>query len=160
MRRFIRRKPQDTDVVDGGVRHYVDENLPKKIQSAQITSFSCKFSSMDRSMQDTPIAGQVFTLIATADSCTCKIRNRGRQIVSETFTPDQDFMRRLQEIVERYDMARNNGQHYRVSGLPPDYGIKLEVCYASGECIRIYDNQSCFLSNLAMEELAALFQRS
>lgn len=159
MRRFFRRKPQDTDIVDGGVRHYVDENLPKKIQSAQITSFSCKFSSMDRSMQDTPVAGQVFTLIAAADSCTCKIRDREKQTVSETFTPDQDFMRRLQELVVRYDMAQKNGQYYSVSGLPPDFGIDLEVRYASGERIRIYDNQSCFLSNAAMEELTALFQQ-
>ena len=45
MRRFIRRKPQDTDIVDGGVRHYVDENLPKKIQSAEITCFSCIVSN-------------------------------------------------------------------------------------------------------------------
>jgi len=159
MRRFIRRKPPDTDCIDGGVRHYVDENLPKKIQSAEITYFSCKFSSMDRSMQDTPIAGQVFTLIATADSCTCKIRDREMQTVSETFTPDQDFMRRLQELVVRYDMAQKNGQYYSVSGLPPDFGIDLEVRYASGERIRIYDNQSCFLSNAAMEELTALFQQ-
>ena len=110
-------------------------------------------------MQDTPIAGQVFTLIATADSCTCKIRDREMQTVSETFTPDQDFMRRLQELVVRYDMAQKNGQYYSVSGLPPDFGIDLEVRYASGERIRIYDNQSCFLSNAAMEELTALFQQ-
>lgn len=159
MRRFIRRKPRDTDIIDGGVRHYVDEELPKEIQSTQIISFFCKFSSMARLLQDTPIAGQVFTLVASADSCSCKIRNREKQLVSNAFTPDKDFMHRLQEIVDRYDMARNNGQHYSVSGLPPDYGIDLEVCYASGERIRIYDNQSCFLSNAAMEELTALFQQ-
>ncbi len=159
MKRYFRRKPPDTDVIDGGVRKFVDEGLPKEIQSAQITSFSCKFSSMDRSMQDTPIAGQVFTLTATTDSCTCKIRDRNKQIASDTFTPDKDFMRRLQEIIVRYDMAQKNGQYYSVSGLPPDYGIKLEVCYASGEQIRINNNQSCFLSNAAMEELVTLFQQ-
>lgn len=156
---LYRKKPATNPQVDGGVRHYVDESLPKEIQSTQIIYFHCKFSSMARSMADTPIAGQVFTLTATEESCTCKIRDRSKEIISETFVPDANFFGQLQQIVSRHDMARENGQHYRVSGLPPDFGIDLEVRYSSGEVIRTSNNQSCFLSNEAMEELAALFQR-
>jgi len=149
----------DTDDIDGGVRHYVDESLPKKIQSTEITYFHCRFSSMDRVLADTPIAGQIFTLTATRESCNCEIRDRDKQITSQTFIPDADFFARLQDIVSRYDMAHENGRHYKVSGLPPNFGITLEVQYASGEQIRTSDNQNCFLPNEAMEELAALFQQ-
>lgn len=156
---LYRKKPEANPQVDGGVRHYMDESLPKQIHSTEITYFFCKFSSMSRSLEDTPIAGQVFTLTATKESCTCKIRDRSKEITSETFVPDEDFFVLLQQIVSRYDMAQKNGQHYRVSGLPPDFGIDLEVRYSSGEAIRTSNNQSCFLSNEAMEELAALFQQ-
>lgn len=149
----------DTDDIDGGVRHYVDESLPKQIQSTEITYFHCRFSSLDRVLADTPIAGQVFTLTAAKESCTCEIRDRDEQITSQTFIPDADFFARLQDIVSRYDMAHENGRHYKVCGLPPNFGIALEVQYASGEQIRTSDNQNCFLSNEAMEELVALFQQ-
>ncbi len=151
---------RDTDTIDGGVRHHVDESLPKEITSTRITYFYCRFSSLDRTLEDTPIAGQVFTLTATKESCTCQIRTREMEVTSETFVPDEGFFDRLQQIVSRHDMARNNGQHHKVSGLPPNFGMDLEVHYASGEQIRTSDNQDCFLSNQAMEELAALFQQS
>lgn len=149
----------ETDDIDGGVRHYVDESLPKEIQSTEITYFHCRFSSLDRVLADTPIAGQIFTLTATKESCTCEIRDRDNQITSQTFIPDAGFFTRLQDVVSHYDMARENGRHYKVSGLPPNFGIALEVQYASGEQIRTSDNQNCFLSNEAMEELVALFQQ-
>ena len=44
-----------------------------------------------------------------------------------------------------------------MSGLPPDYGVKLDIQYASGESIRASNNQDCFLSLEAMEELISLF---
>lgn len=154
-----RSSPPDTDCIDGGVRHCQDESLPKEIQSTQITDFYCRFSSMDRVEADTHIAGQVFTLTATKESCTCKVRDRNRQTISVTFLPGEDFFARLQDIVSRYDMAQENGKHYKVSGLPPDFGIDLEVRYASGEYIRTTNNQSCFLPIKAMEALVALFNQ-
>ncbi len=156
---LLRKKASPNPEIDGGVRHYADEDAPKTIQSAEITYFHCRFSSMDRSMADTPVAGQIFTLTAAKESDSCQIRNRDRETTSQTFVPDADFFVRLQDIVSRYDMAQQNGQHYSVSGLPPDFGIRLEVRYASGETIRTSDNQNCFLSNNAMEELVALFQQ-
>ena len=149
----------DTDDIDGGVRHYVEESLPKEIQSTEITYFHCRFSSLDREMTDTRIAGQIFTFTATTESCTCEIQDRDKETTAKTFVPDADFFTRLQDIVSRYDMAQENGQHYKVSGLPPGFGIDLEVRYASGETIRTSNNQSCFLSNEAMEALVALFQQ-
>lgn len=148
----------NTDVIDGGVHHFEDEHAPKTIQSTEITYFYCKFSSMDRSMEETSVAGQIFTLTATKDSYTCELRNRDNETTVETFATGADFLVQLQDIVSRYEMAQENGLHHTVSGLPPDFGIDLEVQYASGETIRTSNNQHCFLSNAAMEELVALFQ--
>lgn len=153
-----RKKPPDhADEIEGGVRHYVDESLPKEIRSTEITYFFCRFSALDRPLEDTTVAGQIFTLTASRESGICQVRNRSKDTISETFQPDAAFFDRLQDIVSRYEMAQNNGQHYSVSGLPPEFGIELEVRYASGERIHTSNNQSCFLSNAAMEELAALF---
>ena len=40
-----RFKKDNTDVIDGGVRHWEDTNAPKVIQSTKITSFFCKASA-------------------------------------------------------------------------------------------------------------------
>ena len=156
---LCRRKPASTDEIDGGVRHRVDTDAPKEIHSTQITFFKCKFSSLDRPMDDTPVAGQIFTLTATEDSCCFQVRTRDNETVSQTFIPDAEFFVHLQQIVSQYGFAQYNGQYYKVSGLPPDFGIELEVRYASGESIQTSDNQSCFLSNEAMEALVTLFQQ-
>ena len=66
-------------------------------------------------------------------------------------------MTSLQEIVSKYDFAQYNGYISKVSGLPHMYGAKLDIKYASGERIYAHDNQDCFISLDAMNELVELF---
>ena len=66
-------------------------------------------------------------------------------------------MARLQEIVSAYDFAQYNGYYHSVSGLPDMYGETLDVVYASGERLHVYDNQSGFLPYEAIIELVMLF---
>ena len=66
-------------------------------------------------------------------------------------------MTSLQEIVSKYDFAQYNGYISKVSGLPHMYGAKLDIKYASGESIYAHDNQDCFISLDAMNELVELF---
>lgn len=150
------REPESTDEIDGGVRHYVDTEAPKKIQSTEIAFFHCEFSTTDLCLEDSHIAGHMITLHAAGDGGYCKLE--GRSESEESFSPNEGFFRQLQQIVSRYDLAQYNGTHYTVSGLPPNIGMDLEVRYASGEYIRASNNQSCFLPLEAMEELVSLFQ--
>lgn len=153
---LCRKKTSPEPEIDGGVRHSVDENAPKVIRSTEITSFYCKFSTTDRMRGDSPIAGHIITLQADGSIATYALW--GHPETSGSFIPDAAFFRQLQKTVAQYDFAQYNGQHYTVSGLPPDHGMKLEIRYASGESIRSSDNQSCFLPLEAMEALVALFE--
>lgn len=155
-----RKKKADTTVeVDGGVRHRVDTNAPKSIVSTEIVAFSCKFSALNFLARDTGLAGRIFTLHADQNSGSYEECTREKVYEKKTFTATPEFFAQLQQIVERYDFARYNGQFYTVSGLPPDFGANLEVRYASGERICASNNQSCFLPMEAMESLVALFKK-
>ena len=147
----------DTDEIDGGTRHYVDENAPKTIASNQIVSFSCEFSATNLAMNDSPIAGRYYTLYAAEDGGSYEARGGGEVFGEREFTPDAEFFDALQQIVSQYDFAQFNGQFYTVAGLPPDHGAVLNIRYDSGESIRASDNQSCFIPLKAMEELVNLF---
>ena len=143
--------------IGGGVTHYVDTKAPKTINSTQIISFHCEFSTTNLAINSSPAAGRYHTLRAAQDNCSYEARVSSTIYNEKTFTPDAAFFDALQQIVSQYDFAQYNGQFYTVSGLPPDYGVKLEILYDSGERIRCSNNQSCFLSIEVMEELVSLF---
>ena len=152
-----KRSHTDTDEVDGGVRHCEDTDAPKTIVSTGIVSFSCEFSAYCLSPGSSPVAGRYYTLRAGKGSGCYEARGGGTLYEKFAFTPDAAFFASLQQLVAKYDFARYNGKFYTVSGLPPDYGARLDVRYESGESIQSSNNQSCFLSEEAMEALAELF---
>lgn len=141
----------------GGVTHYVDTKAPKTINSTQIISFHCEFSTTNLAINSSPAAGRYHTLRAAQDNCSYEARVSSTIYNEKTFTPDAAFFDALQQIVSQYDFAQYNGQFYTVSGLPPNLGAKLEIQYDSGECIHSSNNQSCFIPLEAMEELVTLF---
>lgn len=147
----------ETDEIDGGTRHYVDEGALKTTESTQIVSFSCEFSATNLAIDSSPIAGRYYTLYAAQDSGSYEARGGGDVFGQREFTPDGAFFDALQQIVSKYDFAQYNGQFYSVAGLPPDHGAQLEIRYDSGESIQASDNQGCFLPLEAMEELVNLF---
>lgn len=156
---LCRKKTSPNPEIDGGVRHFHDDNAPKEINATEITDFRCKFSTVDLMREDSPIAGHLFTLYACQKEGYFELRDRSKEEGKKTFAPDETFFGELQQIVSQYAFAQHNGQHYRVSGLPPHFGMELEIRYASGEEIRASNNQSCFLPLEAMEALVALFEQ-
>lgn len=147
----------ETEPIDGGTRHYVDTDAPKTIESTQITSFACEFSTTDLMMNSSPIAGRYYTLYAAADGGSYEARGGGDVYGKRTFEPDAAFWGALQQIVSQYDLAQHNGQFYTVAGLPPDHGAKLDILFDSGERICASNNQSSFIPLEAMEKLVNLF---
>lgn len=150
-------KSRNTDDIDGGVVTNLDENAPKEIKSQKIVSFYCKFSTMDLSSEDTAFAGEVYTLKADENTVSFETRNKVIEGALKSFAPDEDFFKNLQDIVAKYELVKYNGKYHSVSGLPPDFGIKLEIIYDSKESIKASDNQDCFLSIESIEELLNLF---
>lgn len=152
-----KRSRSDTDEVDGGVQHCEDTDAPKTVVSTEIVSFSCEFSAYCLSIDGSPVAGRYHTLYAGQGAGRYEARGGGTVYEQFAFTPDATFFAALQQLVAKYDLAQYNGKFYTVSGLPPDYGAKLDIRYSSGESIRSSNNQSCFLPAEAMEAFAALF---
>lgn len=150
-------KTADTDVIDGGVVHNDNVDAPKTIVSKEIVSFSCEFSTLTL-MEETELENDVFCLEAALSDGVVTGTCSSREIQKQTFEADASFMKRLQEIAEEYDFAQYNGMQYRVSGLPDQFGAKLNILYESGEQIYASNNQDCFLTLAAMEELFSLFR--
>ena len=154
---------RETDDIDGGVKTYNSgEDSPKVIESTEIVSFECEFSLIAAVFEEeSELSGRIYKLSAVLEDATVKSNiqwsNRAGAGEEHDFTADASFMASLQEIVSKYDFAQYNGYISKVSGLPHMYGAKLDIKYASGESIYAHDNQDCFISLDAMNELVELF---
>ena len=154
------RIPEETGE-DGGVSYRSEgTDAPKKIGSAEITAFSCVFSTFAFEESE-GLGNRVYELNASVHGdgvqgnfCS---RSRDGEEEAHTFVADSSFMTRLQEIAAEYDFAAHNGFRHTVNGLPDMYGAGLDIRYASGETVSAYDNQDCFLPPDAMRELVVLF---
>ncbi len=137
----------------GGTVDNTDPDAPKEIASSEIESFRCALSlrSLDREGQGRALL-PYYELTArrteTGVSCT---RN------GSEFTAEPGFLERLQEIVERYDLAQYNGIDRETHGLPEFFGSMIHVEYASGEKIFASDNTLAFLPDDAALDLVTLF---
>ena len=145
--------------VDGGVTDNSDLGAPKTIESTQIVSFDCRFSTMDAA-EPGALGNHIYELQAKLENGAVKgtyqVRDTGE---ARSFRASHDFLDEIQGLVGMYDLAQYNGHSYTVAGLPGEYGAQLEVQYASRESIYAYDNQDNFLSWGAMNELLKLFER-
>ena len=47
----------------------------------------------------------------------------------------------IDNLFKKYNVAKQNGIYYKVSGLPSFYGLKIDVTYDSGENLYCYNNQ-------------------
>lgn len=154
----------DTDVEvmveDGYLEDSTDTGAPKMIESTEITSFECCFSTAPFE-EDIHLEYDFyqFSAVLKGDTVSASVYASSRygDELQETFETDTSFMEEMQAIVSQYNLAAHNGHYVVVQGLPDMYGAELDVEYVSGESISAYDNESSFLSIDAMEEIEALF---
>ena len=150
---------EDDVPIDGGATDNSDTNAPKSIESTQIISFNCRFSTMD---VDEPgeLGNHIYFLQAKPENGGVKgmyqVQDTGEE---HSFRASQNFLGELQTLVAIYQIAQHNGHVYTVAGLPNEYGAQLNVQYTSGESIYANDNQDNFLTLEAMNELLKLFER-
>lgn len=154
---------RNTDHIDGGVKTYNSgEDSPKVIESTEIISFEFEVSLYTIVLEEeSELVGRNYKLSAVLEdgAVKSKIKWRDRAGAGEEhdFTADKSFMTSLQEIVSKYNFAQYNGYISKVSGLPDMYGAKIDINYASGECIYAHNNQDCFIPFEAIEELVELY---
>lgn len=150
---------EDDGPIDGGVTDNSALTAPKSIESTQIISFDCRFSTMDI---DKPgkLGNHIYQLHANFENGAVQgmyqVRDTGE---THSFRVSQKFLGEVQILVAFYSLAQYNGHDYTVAGLPDEYGALLDVRYASSESIYANDNQDNFLPLEAMKELLNLFER-
>lgn len=124
----------------GGHTDLTDPDAPKSVSSTEITSFRCYVNVMGLGRDYPQFTEWSYTFSAD-------LEKDGGELMSA-----------LQSIVSRYDLAQFNGISRYTAGLPDNFGIDLEVRYASGECIRAADNQDMLIPAEAAAELVELFR--
>ncbi len=125
-------KPADQEVtdepVDGGNTHRVDPDAPKVIGSKDITDLETSFFVATR--WDSEENGFFrFTVRQAGGALTATEENRGISCPA-----DGTLLGALQEIIDRYGLASQNGLYDVTAGLAPEYQPGgITVLYASGE---------------------------
>ena len=156
LRKFSR---QSSDDIDGGVVTRTWADAPKVIASQDIVDFHCVISLF--AACDVPLPPRIYKLDAVLRDGAVLVRwewrDRAGAYDAQEYTTESEFLSRLQGIVGQYALAQYNGYYHSVSGLPDFYGESLDILYASGENIHVYDNQSGFLPPEAVQDLILQF---
>ena len=150
----------------GGIRtDNTDPDAPKAINSTEIISFECSFSTL-RDL-DPGKLGKRFCSFQAARQNGSVIGSYRSDVPSSPelsvkcdFKTDASFMAKLQDAVSNHGISRHNGLSVRVSGLPSKLGAKLYIVYASGETVSASNNQTNFLSSEEMEAIEAVFRQA
>ena len=123
--------PAEEAPLCGGVTDRTDHSAPKVIASKQISAVVASFW-----LQDEEGRGTRWTLSAKNDS-SGGVSVSVEGAVKEEAQADSAFLDAVQEVIERFELAKLNGIDRVTAGLPPAYSPTwLSVDYASGE--RLY----------------------
>lgn len=118
--------------VTGGVDDRTDPNAPKVIESKEIVSFSadvCLIGEWSPGREN-----YRYEFAAKPDGSGALVASEAETGIS--VPADGELLAALQEIVEKYGLASQNGVYRVTAGLPPEYqACTVTVNYASRERI-------------------------
>ncbi|MCR5099760.1 MAG: hypothetical protein K6B41_00230 [Butyrivibrio sp.] len=136
---------------------------PKTIESTEITSFECWFSTADFT-EPGSLGNHIYEMKASLDgdvvTGSYKVIDEGKEYeftAGDEF--DGGFMGELYTLIDSYNIAENNGFYENVSGIPEEFGAKINVDFESGEKIIANSNSDNYLNVDFMSELISLFER-
>ena len=146
------------DLGDGYTVDRSDPDAPKTIQSKQVIAMDCWFSTMDYA-EPGALGNHVYQLSAKLENGAVK-GSYAVQDMDEArgFRESHRFLSQIFELADRYEIAQFNGHSVETKGLPEDYGVNLDIQYASGEHILVYDNQENVLPDNFLNEVLKLFE--
>ena len=123
--------PAEEAPLCGGVTDRTDHSAPKVIVSKEMTALSASFW-----VQDEEGRGARWNLSAEKDSSGGVSVRVGGAVQGQALA-DAAFLAALQEVIDRFELAKLNGIDRVTAGLPPSFSpVRLNVDYASGE--RLY----------------------
>ncbi len=133
---LLTRKEDSEMIEDGGVvKDIILDGYSEKINSKDIIFFEYK--------------GEFYARCELVDG-VLHINNKGgnSSLRDGTYfkldydTSNKELLNKLQEIVEKYQISKNNGHEYEVAGLPAGLGDSISIVYASDEKIWKSSNQN------------------
>lgn len=120
---------EEESVETGGTTNLTDPNAPKVIESKDISEFYTTFynSNRWRGEEEHRFEFQVKpdeNGVLTASETNCGI----------SAPADEDLLKKLQEVIDKYELVSMNGVYEENYSLAPEYhNCKMEVSYTSGE---------------------------
>lgn len=140
-------------------------DAPKSIESHDLVVFICEFTT-DEIEGESKVPAGTYQLEARLESTRDGDIVKGiyrfgdfndMEGIGATFEAGPAFMEKLQMIVMKNDLAKENGRHLTTEGRPEDSGSSYYLEYADGEYISAGDNAENFIAQETMEELYELF---
>ena len=71
-----------------------------------------------------------------------------------------NILKELQDIIDKYNISKNNGYEHEVAGLDPSISTTIKVLYKSKEKIYKYDNQTRVITEEAEDEIYEVFHKN
>lgn len=142
---------------DGYTSVMTDSNAPKAVDSEEIVSFQCCFSTLSL-VECEELGNSVYTVKAelSGEIVNCQYSSSADNI-EVSYETDASFMEKIQGVVSEFDLAQYNGIYAETKGLPDMYGAELKIVYDSGESISAYNNDDNYLSITTMIALKDMF---
>ena len=140
------------EYIDGGVvKNRRLEGYNEDIKSKEIIKFAYKNGEFDVFCE---LKDNVLHVKSTGGNYS----NRDNSYFKLDYNAkDNSLLNKLQDIIDKYQISKNNGYEYEVSGLPEGYGDTINVLYKSNEKIYKYSNQSHNLNEESIKEIYNVF---
>lgn len=106
---------------------------------------------------------------------SCELKNDGLHINSkggnsyhrdgtyfklDYISKTNNILKELQDIIDKYNISKNNGYEHEVAGLDPSISTTIKVLYKSKEKIYKYDNQTRVITEEAEDEIYEVFHKN
>ncbi len=125
----------EPEPIDGGTTTHIDANAPKAIESKDITAFSLNCYLWNRWRGDE----EHFFRFKVAEENG--VLTASEELSGISHPADAALLTALQEIIDEYDLVKDNGIYSVTAGLPPEFQEStLSVAYASGETLTFTTN--------------------
>lgn len=148
----IFNKPEDIDggtTREGRLKGYEEKIKSKDIVSFEYTcgKFKVSLETKDDGLHINSKGGNSYH----RDGTYFKL-----DYVSKTNT----ILKELQEIIDKFEISKNNGYEHEVAGLDPSISATIKVTYKSKEKIYKYDNQSRIIDEEAENKIYEVFHKN
>ena len=148
---FLKKGGNDMQVIDGDSKERKLPGYSDNIKSKNIVSF--EYNNPEYHLE----CKKENNIINIKAKGGYSNERDGKYFKLDYNTKNNNFLNELQNIIDKYNVSKNNGYENEVAGLPPDLGDDISVIYDTKEKIWKYSNQFFIIDENAQKEFYNLF---